>query len=418
MNGARSFPSGFFFVPSRRKRARLEEFARQMPSRALAVLDPAERHSFLEREIRQAFGFRRVELLVRPEGPERFSSESTRVRDLLGRTQGILEGLRVPFLNRAVVEKLGVPAILRALDCTYVFPVRRGATTPALLVIDSAPRDRLGQALERVLLHVCDQVSPVLENSQLLASKLALQNRLANQAQMAQLGEMTARIAHEIKNPLSSIKTIVQVMEEDPGVGERFSRDLQLVNSELDRLAGSVAQLLNFARPAPEPLGEVRLRETADSVIGFLRRDIETLRAVIDNQIPEDLPPVAGDRAVFRELFLNLLLNALQAAGQGTGVALQAWEGMLEDGSEKYVLLVVEDDGPGIPVEIQSRVFEPFFTTKQRGTGLGLAIVRRNVESVGGRITLESPSREGKGTRFLIHLPVAPPPQQSWSQSG
>jgi signal transduction histidine kinase len=391
----------------RSRRAFLKDFAMRLPSRALALLDPPERKSFLEHEIRQAFGFRRVEILSRPEGPERFSPKSTEVRDLLGRVQGALDGLRTPFLNLAIAKELGVAAILVPLGATYVFPIRQRELTLGILVIDSTPETQLAGELEQVLLHVCAQAALVLDNSQLLAAKLRLQDKLAQQAQMAQLGEMTARIAHEIKNPLSSIKTIVQVMQEDATVQGKYSTDLRLIIGEIDRLGASVAQLLNFARPDPGPRGSVRLQELTGSVIEFLRRDIEQIAAVVENQIPDDLPQVVGSAAAHREILLNLLLNALQAGGKGTHVWVQAWEGILEDGSERFVLIVVEDDGPGISAEAQRRIFEPFFTTKQRGTGLGLAIVKRNVEYYGGRITVESPAREGRGTRFLMHLPLA-----------
>ncbi len=391
---------------SRRKRRDLEEFARQLPARALALLDPAERKHFLEREICRIFGFRRAEILVRPEGPERFSAESTRVRDVLGRVQGILAGAQVPFLNHPIGERLGVAAILRPLESTYIFPVRHGAGILALLVLDTTPTILLRGDLEQSLLFVCGQVALVLENSRLLSEQLRLQSRLAEQAQLAQLGEMTARIAHEIKNPLSSIKTIVQVMTEDPSVKERFAADLNMINNEIDRLAGSINQLLSFARPGPGLQGQVRLRELVSAVADFLRRDAEQLRAAIDNQVPEDLPPLAGSPQAYREIFLNLVLNALQAGGTETRVQIQAWDAVMEDGSERYILVVVEDDGPGIPEDIQKRVFEPFFTTRQRGTGLGLAIVKRSVEYLGGRISLESPARNDRGTRFLMNLPL------------
>jgi signal transduction histidine kinase len=241
----------------------------------------------------------------------------------------------------------------------------------------------------------------------LLKSKLELQHTLAAQAQMVQLGEMTARIAHEIKNPLSSIKTIVQLMQEDERVSARFAPDLELVRSEVDRLAATVAQLLNFARPAADRQEPVLLHEVSAAVIAFLHHEIQGAGMTIANEIPADLPAVNGSPAAFREVFLNLLLNAMQAADAKTSlIRLSAWKGMLEDGSESYVLLVVEDDGPGIPAPVQDRVFAPFFTTRQRGTGLGLSIVKRDIEHAGGRITLESPVREDRGTRFLMHLPL------------
>jgi signal transduction histidine kinase len=151
---------------------------------------------------------------------------------------------------------------------------------------------------------------------------------------------------------------------------------------------------------------KVRLRDAAESALSFLCRDIEQQEIAIENEIPQELPPVDSNPTALREIFLNLFLNSFQAGGRGTRIRLQAWEGALADGSERYILLVVEDDGPGISPELQGKVFVPFFTTRQRGTGLGLAIVKRNVEHMGGRISLESPARDGHGTRFLMHLPL------------
>jgi len=391
---------------STRTRRRLQEFVTGLASRALSILELPERKAFLEKEIERSFGFRRVEILIRPEGHERFSSESTRVRSLLARVLGILDGLGLPFLNRAVGKERGVAAILGQIDGTYCFAVKQSQKSLGLLVIDTSPMTQLDADLEKVLLSLCDQLAVVLENSNLLRGKLELERTVSQQAQMVQLGEMTARIAHEIKNPLSSIKTIVQLMQEDPEMGAKYSKDLALVNAELDRLGHSVAQLLNFARPSGERQEGAHLREVAASVVSFLERDLKTQGSSVSNEIPADLPHVAGNAYLFREVFLNLILNALQAGGAGMQIWLRAWEGVVEDGAERFVLLVVEDNGPGIAPTLQSKIFMPFFTTKQLGTGLGLTIVRRDIEHLGGRITVESPARQERGTRFLMHLPL------------
>ncbi len=384
------------------------DVARGFASRALGIIEPEERKTFMEAEIKRLFDFQRVEILVRPEGAERYTSESTRVRGILGRVTGILEGNQATFLNDAVARRLGASPLLDAISATYVFPIRQRQATLGLLLIDSTPRRSLAPEVEHSLVTLCDQAALVLENSSLLKSKLELQHTIAAQAQMVQIGEMTSRIAHEIKNPLSAIKTIVQVMQEDSTLQATYAHDLELIRNEIDRLTVTVGRLLKFASPAREPQESVLLRELAASAVAFLQRDMQAVRITAENEIPSDLPLVSGTGAAFREIFLNLLVNSIQAADDRTTfVRLTAWEGTLEDGSERFVMLVVEDDGPGIPSEVQDRVFQPFFTTRQRGTGLGLAIVRREIEHIGGRISLESPTRDGRGTRFLIHLPVA-----------
>ena len=392
--------------PSRREQRQIQEAVATLASRALAIVDLPDRKLFLERQIKEGFNFRRVEILLRPEGPERYASESIRVRNLLARTLGILSGSGKPFLSTAIAKELGVAAILEPLGGNHAFPINQGTETLGLLVLDTSPQARLPRFTEEKLVELCRQIAVVLENSDLLHKKLELERTLARQAQMVQLGEMTARIAHEIKNPLSSIKTIIQVMCEDRSLQPRYKQDLELINREIDRLSDSVAQLLSFSRPVPDGGGIVSLRNEAESVLLFLERDIQNAGVVVANEIGSELSGVCGTPSAFREIFMNLVLNSIQAGGKGTHITLSAWEGVLEDASERFVLLVVEDDGSGIPPEQQEKVFVPFFTTKLRGTGLGLAIVKRNVEQLGGRITLESPARNGKGARFLIHLPI------------
>jgi signal transduction histidine kinase len=393
--------------PPRREQREIEEMIATLASRALAIVDLPDRKLFLEREIEQGFHFRRVEILLKPEGPERYASESIRVRNLLARTLGILSGSGKPFLSSVIAKELGVAAILEPLGGTHAFPIQHGTETLGLLILDTSPQAQLPRYTETKLLDLCRQIDVVFENSDLLRKKLELERALATHAQMVQLGEMTARIAHEIKNPLSSIKTIIQVMCEDRSLQPGYKQDLELINREIDRLSDSVGQLLSFSRPTPDPGGIVSLRDEAESVMLFLERDIQNAGVVVANEIPRELSAARGTPSAFREIFMNLVLNSIQAGGKGTHISLSAWEGVLEDGSERFVLLLVEDDGPGIPEETQAKVFAPFFTTKLRGTGLGLAIVKRNVEQLGGRIALESPARNGKGTRFLIHLPVA-----------
>ncbi len=391
-------------LPTASRRDSRQEFVAGLAIRTLGILEPAERREFMETSIREFFGFKRAEILLKPEGPERFSSESTRVRDMLSRILGILEGIQQPFLSKAVGREYRVAAVLSDMDASYLFPIRSGDARLGVLVIDTSPLAGLDPGTEDSLVDVCSQVALVLENSSLLQGKLELQHTVARQAQMVQLGEMTARIAHEIKNPLSAIKTIVQVMQEDPALHPHYTKDMQLISDEVSRLGQSVMQLLNFARPGPSSNERVSIRAAAESAVQFLERDVSRESMAIENEIPQNLPELPGSISAFREIFLNLILNAIQAGAHR--LRFDAWEGILEDGSEKFVLVVVEDDGPGIAPEVGDRVFEPFYTTRQRGTGLGLAIVRRDIEHLGGRITLESPARDGRGARFLIHLPI------------
>ena len=185
-------------------------------------------------------------------------------------------------------------AILEPLGGTHAFPIRQGAETLGLLILDTSPQAQLPRYTEEKLLDLCRQIAVVFENSDLLRKKLELERALARQAQMVQLGEMTARIAHEIKNPLSSIKTIIQVMCEDRSLQPGYKQDLELINREIDRLSDSVGQLLSFSRPTRDPGGIVSLRDEAESVILFLERDIQNAGVIVANEIPRELSGVSG----------------------------------------------------------------------------------------------------------------------------
>jgi signal transduction histidine kinase len=210
---------------------------------------------------------------------------------------------------------------------------------------------------------------------------------------------MAATVAHEIKNPLSAIKSIAQVMREDDGLRGEYDRDLGLIVGETDRLSQSVTQLLSFARregPAAEPL---TVDETLRSVVDLFRANAKEQGIALECEVKSEAQLAGKHVSALRDALSNLLLNALQATPHGGKVTLTV---VSVDG---YLLIGVQDSGPGIPPELRDRIWEPFFTTRQRGTGLGLAIVRKRVQEVGGSASL-GVSGNGRGALFQIRLPL------------
>ena len=211
---------------------------------------------------------------------------------------------------------------------------------------------------------------------------------------------MAATVAHEVKNPLSAIKSIAQVLREDDYIKREYARDLELIVGETDRLSRSVTQMLSFARTAPHEGEPRRAGELLESVLLLVRKEAAERRVALKTDIAapdEELDGAAG--AALRDALTNLLLNALHATPAGGRVELASG---VEGGALK---VSVADTGPGVPVERRERIWEPFFTTKQRGTGLGLAIVRKRVEEAGGDARL-APQRVGEGARFELTLPL------------
>jgi signal transduction histidine kinase len=210
---------------------------------------------------------------------------------------------------------------------------------------------------------------------------------------------MAATVAHEVKNPLSAIKSIAQVMREDKQVSREYARDLDLITSEVDRLNRTVSQLLSFSRPAVVAGSPASLSEIIESVLTLARSEAEQRAVEVSVNLQADTK-FDGERATaLKEVLLNLILNSIQAIRDGGEVKIESALNIAG-----RLNIAITDTGIGVPSSMQEKIFEPFFTTKQRGTGLGLAIVARRVRELDGTITLSSPVADGRGAEFQIIL--------------
>ncbi len=207
---------------------------------------------------------------------------------------------------------------------------------------------------------------------------------------LAVMGQMAAGVAHEIRNPLSSMKMTVQMLRER-SEADRESFDLLL--REIERLELTAAELVGVSQPLrKEP---VRLERVVDDVLELMKRRLEHLGIRVERRYAP-APDVAVDVARFKRCVMNLLLNGAQAMPSGGPLTVGVAP------ANGRVRLAVTDEGPGVPPEIRDRIFEPFVTTKQDGVGLGLALTRRIVEDHGGAIGFDG---GGRGTTFWIELP-------------
>ena len=254
------------------------------------------------------------------------------------------------------------------------------------------------------LRYVIPQIVAAIETCRLVEGKIQLERELAERTRLASLGQMAATVAHNIKNPLSSIKTIVQLMQEDGELAIKYRQDLSLIKSEIDRLTESVTQLLRFSKPTVTSLATVDLAAVLEKILLIFRPDAERRNIRLNLQMSEKSLCVRGTEEVFLEVFQNLLVNALEVSRQDSAVVVRV--SVTEDDGQRRVVVQVEDEGPGVPVEIQPKVFLPFFTTKQKGTGLGLAVVQRRVMDLAGEVTCVSPISAKGGTRFEVTLPL------------
>ena len=232
---------------------------------------------------------------------------------------------------------------------------------------------------------------------------IGIEEQLRRAERLSALGELSAVLAHEIRNPLGSIRGTAEILRDDFPAGDRKYEFLEILIKETDRLNRVVEDFLGLARPL---LVE---RETCDLVaelrdIVSLVSDEADMRGVRLECAGGALTPVRGDREKLRQVFLNLILNGVQATGRGGSVTITATQLTGRGGSPDGVELIFADTGEGIDQALMSRIFEPFFTTKSGGTGLGLSITQKIIESHGGSIEVES--APGKGTRFRVRLPA------------
>jgi signal transduction histidine kinase len=289
-------------------------------------------------------------------------------------------------------------SVVAAQGFRIAFPLRRQDRTVGLLLVDG-PGGSLTPDARAVLGILAGQTAMAIEDCRLVEENVRLERELGEQERLAALGQMAATVAHEIKNPLSSIKSIAQVMSEDEDLSRGYARDLSLIVGETDRLSRSVTQLLSFARKQGPGELPCRIEELVNSVTELLRPEAETRGVLVDRRIEtnEELSGLAA--AAVRDSVSNLLLNAIQATPEGGRIKVEAW---LLNGQ---ALIAVGDGGSGVAPEIKQRIWEPFFTTKQRGTGLGLAIVRKRMEEAGGSARL-AVTPTGEGARFELLVPV------------
>jgi two-component system sensor histidine kinase HydH len=225
-----------------------------------------------------------------------------------------------------------------------------------------------------------------------------LEEQLRRSERLAGLGRLAAGIAHEIRNPLSSIKGFAKILAGRVKEDERSRRVAEVMEQEVERLNRVVTELLDFAKPTELHTETVACRDLFQNSLRLIERDAVEHGVRVETIPPPEELRVEVDPDRFAQVLLNLYLNALQAMDGGGTLKTEAFR---QDGR---VVLSVSDSGSGIAPEHLPHIFDPYFTTKPRGVGLGLANVHKFVEAHGGEIEVES--SPGRGTTFLVSLPA------------
>ncbi len=230
-----------------------------------------------------------------------------------------------------------------------------------------------------------------------------LEEKVKRSEKLAAIGKLAAGIAHEIRNPLGSVRGFAQFLGHALKDRPKEKEYAETMVKEVDRINGVVTDLLLFAKPLDARLTPVNVIALVDHVVRLVLKDAQEKRIQIHKNIAPDLAEFPLDENQMTQALLNLLLNALHAVDHDGHIEVGA--GLYEHGTNLHIW--VRSDGPSIPPDIKEKIFDPFFTTRKEGTGLGLSVVHKMVENHGGEITVETPL-QGKayGCRFMINIPL------------
>ena len=332
---------------------------------------------------------------------------------------GLLEVLRerasinLQELRHVAAEKRGLEGeqVRRVLDEASVLgPFQHGvvvrirsATDPVvglLILHDDRVHDAFSSEDIALLEHLAAQLAVVVDHSRRY-------RRMQEQARLAALGQMAAGLAHEIKNPLGAIKGAAQLLREPDASDHDHGEFVDIILEEVERLDRVVGSVLDYARQG----GRAREALDANSVVERTLKVVEqdsAQSACIESHLEDDLPKISADPEQLRQVLLNLIRNALQAAAEVAEPRVAVETRLRTTGTKRFVEIAISDNGLGIADEVRERLFVPFFTTKREGTGLGLAISQRLAQGMNGRI--EVSSEVGAGATFALILPISSAP--------
>jgi len=227
-----------------------------------------------------------------------------------------------------------------------------------------------------------------------------LEREMRENERLAAVGRMAAGVAHEVRNPLSSIKGLALLLKGKFARDSRDSETAELLIQQVERMNRTVSELLSFARPAPLNMQRTSLRDLLEDTLRLIDADAANMGIRTRLDIAGDLQDVAADRDRLSQVFINLLLNGLQAMEQGGLLTVTAGNSP----AGNMAVIQVRDTGCGIAPENLQQLFYPYFTTKNGGTGIGLAISQKIISDHKGTIRIDS--TEGKGTTVTVELPV------------
>lgn len=327
--------------------------------------------------------------------------------------EAALQRQEEPLLDRGHSLESDVEAAMERLGAMWAFRLHFRTIRGVVLLGPRLRSDRLADEQLTALSLLIDQFAATLHNRQSEMLRLRIERHAMQQDKLSALGLIAGSLAHELRNPLSSVRTIAALMLEDLGPEHEHAGDVSMIIGEIDRLTQTTQRLLDYSRPCGDLSSEGGLRQLGlnptsrvepDQVIVRLLHILGHLARQCHVRIETSLAAagksVSATDATLSEILFNLIKNAIEAAC-ATPHGVVSIETTCSD---HLIQIAVRDNGPGIDASLQATMFEPFVTGKPNGTGLGLYIVNERVRELGG--TIACTSQPGQGTCFVVSLPM------------
>ena len=295
---------------------------------------------------------------------------------------------------------LGITFLVMALVALISQHIGKNLTNPIKVLVNSTERVATGDLDEQCEIKTQDEIGDLAAAfNQMTRDLKQSRDQLIQAERLATAGKMSASFAHEIRNPLSSMRMLAQMLMQKPEMSvEKHQQSLRYILEEIERIDTIVKGLMDFARPTALNRIQQPLTPVLQAVLALMEANLAHHQIQLVLDLSPVTPEVQFDSDKLKQAFMNVVLNAMEAMPQGGEVRVSTFT------KTDRICIKVMDTGVGIPEEDLERIFEPFFTRKTKGTGLGLANVKRILEEHGGDVEIES--RLGTGTTVLIWLPV------------
>jgi signal transduction histidine kinase len=331
------------------------------------------------------------------------------VRVIDGTKSELHLGLREDMLKdtRMKMRYLTIPIIVFVvlLGVAASFVMSRFITNPLNKFVEFTKVLGEGEYGGRVDVRYGDEIGYLARNFNRLSMQLKTAREKMEEAytythlveaeKLSSIGQISAGLAHELKNPLTSLKMLFQAFKEQPDMTQE---DAGVISSEIEKMDRVLSNFMGFVKQKGFHLSDTNLNELIERVLSLATFDINNANIVVRRDMLETIPHVKADRGLLEQVFLNLIINAVHAMPDGGEIRISG------KSDDAFVEVMVWDKGGGIPDDIREKIFNPFFTTKEEGTGLGLAIAYNIVKSHGGKLFFNS--ELGRGTVFTVRLPI------------